>query len=97
MVIKNIGDKIINIGTTVLMPDKEMRASKELAATPAIQTFARMGFIKVEDGEEEKAAARKAAAAKKKSEEEAAAKKKAEEETAKKAAAAAAKTTVQDK
>lgn len=97
MVIKNIGDKIINIGTTVLMPDKEMSVNKELAATPAIQTFARMGFIKIEESEAEKAATKKAAAAKKKAEEEAAAKKKAEEEAAKKAAEAATKTAGQDK
>lgn len=93
MIIKNIGAKIISIGSTVLMPDAEMKASKDVAETPAIQAFVRLGFVKVEDGEEEKAAKKVAdeAAAKKAAEDAA---KKAEEEAKKKAAdEAAAKKT----
>lgn len=96
MIIKNTGAKIISIGTTVLMPDAEMKVSKGIAETPAIKAFVRMGFVKIEDDAEEKAAkkklteeaaAKKAAekAAKKAAEEEA--KKAAEEEAAKKKAA----------
>lgn len=92
MIIKNIGAKIISVGTTVLMPDTEMKVSKEIAETPAIKAFARLGFVKVEDDEAEKAAAAKKAAeeaAAKKAEEGAAAKKKTAEEAAKKTAKSA--------
>jgi treponemal membrane protein B len=103
MIIKNTGSKIISIGTTVLMPDGEMKVNKEIASTPAIRAFERMGLVKVEDDGDEKArknATRKAAeeAAAKKAAEEANAAKKAEEDAAKKKAAEeAAKTANQTK
>ena len=97
MIVKNIGSKIISIGSTVLMPDGQMKVTADIASAPAIKAFARMGMVKVEDDEQEKAAKaaekkaaeKKAAdeAAKKKAEEEAAAKKKAEDDAAKKKAA----------
>ena len=40
MIIKNIGSKIINIGTEILMPDSQITVSKDVAALPAIQAFA---------------------------------------------------------
>lgn len=100
MIIKNTGAKIISIGTTVLMPDAEMKVSKGIAETPAIKAFVRMGFVKIEDDAEEKAAKKKLTeeaatkkaaekAAKKAAEEEAAKKKAAEEAAAQKAAKSA--------
>lgn len=47
MTIKNIGAKIISVGTTVLMPGDEMPASKEAACTPAIKAMERKGFLSV--------------------------------------------------
>ena len=32
MIIKNIGSKIINIGTEILMPDSQITVSKDVAA-----------------------------------------------------------------
>lgn len=45
MIIRNIGTKIINIGSTVLMPDAETDVSDTVAAAPAIQTLISMGLI----------------------------------------------------
>lgn len=98
MIIKNIGSKIISIGATVLMPDNEMKVSADIASTPAIKTFARMGLVKIEEDEKEKAAKAADEAAQKNAEEEAAMKKKAANEAAKKKAAdEAAKTPTQGK
>jgi len=69
MIIRNIGPKIINIGTTVLMPDSCMKVSKDIVSTPAIQVFIRKGFIRVEADDSEKTTKD---AAKKKAAEEAA-------------------------
>lgn len=52
MIIKNIGSKIINIGSAVLMPDSEIRVSTALSSIPSIQTFVRMGLIKIEGDNE---------------------------------------------
>lgn len=48
MIIRNIGTKIINIGSTVLMPDAETDVSDTVAAAPAIQTLISMGLIAAE-------------------------------------------------
>ena len=47
MIIKNIGSKIINIGTEILMPDSQITVSKDVAALPAIQAFAVKKYIKI--------------------------------------------------
>lgn len=51
MIIKNIGSKIINIGTVILMPDGQIDVSKDVAALPAIQAFAAKKYIKIVDNE----------------------------------------------
>ena len=55
MIIKNIGNKIINIGTEILMPDKQIKVSRETAALPAIEAFAEKGYIEVIDNEKQAA------------------------------------------
>lgn len=59
MIIKNIGTKIVNIGTTVLMPDSEATFSSAVASAPSIKALEELGFIKVE-GEAEKVRTRTA-------------------------------------
>lgn len=49
MTLKNTGTKIISVGSAVLMPDAEMNISKDIAETPAIKAFARLGLVKIEN------------------------------------------------
>lgn len=49
MTIKNIGSKIISIGTTVLMPDATMKAGKSVCETPAVKTFVKKGLLSIID------------------------------------------------
>lgn len=49
MTIKNIGSKIISVGSTVLMPDASMKASKAVCEAPAIKALAEMGMIAISD------------------------------------------------
>lgn len=72
--IKNTSKKIINIGTTPLMPDDSMEVSAAIAESPAIKAMAGLGQLTVSATKP----------ARKKGEDDAA--KKAEEEAAKKAA-----------
>ena len=57
MILKNIGSKIINVGSTILMPEDEMEISKEIAETPSILALVNMKFLSIENGKkvEEKA------------------------------------------
>lgn len=50
MIIKNIGTKIVNIGTLVLMPDATAEISEETANTPAVKMLVDMKFLKLEGG-----------------------------------------------
>lgn len=47
MILSNVGTKIINIGSTVLMPGDNMKISAETAKLPAIEAFKEMGFVAV--------------------------------------------------
>ena len=47
MIIRNIGTKIVNIGTTVLMPDAETTVSNTVADAPSIQALVNMKLIAV--------------------------------------------------
>ena len=47
MIIKNIGPKIIHIGTTMMMPEKTMTAPKAVCETPAIKAFIEKGFLAI--------------------------------------------------
>ena len=94
MKIRNKGSKIINIGTTILMPDASMDINEATLKLPAIQAFIAKGLLETDESEVafqkavEEAAARKLeedakvkteADAKAKAEAEAAAKKAAED------------------
>ena len=90
MKLKNIGAKIISIGSTVLMPGDVMEVDKTVAKLPSIQAFIEHEFLALDDTEErikEEAAKIAAENAAKKAEEES----KAAEEAARKAAEEAAK------
>lgn len=45
MTVKNISQKVINIGTTILMPDKEMEVTKEVTETPAFKAMVERGYL----------------------------------------------------
>lgn len=45
MTITNKTNKIINIGTTILMPEESMTISDAVANTPAIKAFAKKGMV----------------------------------------------------
>lgn len=47
MTLLNIGSKIINVGTTILMPGDKMEISEEISKLPAIQAFVELGFVSV--------------------------------------------------
>lgn len=49
MTIKNTSQKVINIGTTILMPDKTMEASKALTETPSIKAMVERGQLAIID------------------------------------------------
>lgn len=55
MTIKNTGSKIISIGTTVLMPDATMKASKAVCETPAVKAFIKKGLLTVTEDAKPKA------------------------------------------
>lgn len=94
MKIRNKGSKIINIGTTILMPDASMEINEATLKLPAIQAFIAKGLLETDESEaafqkaveeaaarklEEDAKAKAEADAKAKAEAEAAAKKAAED------------------
>lgn len=94
MKIRNKGSKIINIGTTILMPDASMDINEATLKLPAIQAFIAKGLLETDESEaafqkaveeaaarklEEDAKAKAEADAKAKAEAEAAAKKAAED------------------
>lgn len=47
MILNNVGNKIINIGATILMPGTSMKISREIETLPAIVAFKEMGFVTV--------------------------------------------------
>lgn len=47
MILSNIGTKIINVGSTVLMPGDNMKINAEIATLPAIEAFKEMGFVSI--------------------------------------------------
>ena len=48
MIIRNIGSKVISIGTAVLMPDGELEVTDAIANTASIKAMCEKGFIAVE-------------------------------------------------
>lgn len=87
MKLKNISQKVISIGTIVLMPDKDIQITAQKAKTPSIKALVKAGFLSIDDSEEKLEAAKKEATEAAKKQAEADAAKKAEEEAAKKEAA----------
>lgn len=67
MKIRNKGSKIINIGTTILMPDASMDINEATLKLPAIQAFIAKGLLETDESDAafqkavEEAAARKLA------------------------------------
>lgn len=51
MKLVNVGEKIINIGTTVLMPGETMPANKSICELPAIKAFIAAGLLISDDSE----------------------------------------------
>lgn len=105
MKIRNKGSKIINIGTTILMPDASMDINEATLKLPAIQAFIAKGLLETDESEaafqkavEEAAAGKLAEEAEAKAKAEAEAKAKAEADAKAKAEAeAAAKKAAEDK
>ncbi len=92
MTVKNTTQKVINIGTTALMPDDTLEVSQAVANAPSIKAMVERGQLSLEGGKRGPKAKAADDAAEKAAEEAAAeeARKKAEEEAAAKAAAEAA-------
>ena len=45
MFVKNTGDKIIGIGTKILMPDETIEITDTEAASPALKVFMQFGYL----------------------------------------------------
>ena len=48
MIIRNIGSKVISIGSAVLMPDGELEVTDAITNTASIKAMCEKGFIAVE-------------------------------------------------
>lgn len=59
MILRNIGTKIVNVGSVVLMPGDNQSFPKSMVDTPAIHTLCEKGFLKLEEEAEEKKAEKK--------------------------------------
>ena len=97
MKLKNISQKVISIGSIVLMPDKDIPITAQRAKLPSIKALIKAGFLSIDDSEEKLEAAKKEAAEAARKQAEADAAKKAEEEAALKAKEEAAKKEAADK
>lgn len=49
MIIKNIGNKIISIGSNMLMPDSQIKVGVGMKKNPAIAALVEKGYIKIVD------------------------------------------------
>lgn len=98
MKLVNISSKVISIGESLLMPDKEITVTKNIANAPAVKAFVKKGLLRIDDGDD-KAKAEAEAKAKAEAEAKAAAEKEAAEkaEAEKKAAAEAKKAEAEAK
>ncbi len=48
MKLKNIGSKIINVGSIVLMPDEDIPVEASVAELPSIKAIVKAGFLSIE-------------------------------------------------
>lgn len=97
MKLKNISQKVISIGSIVLMPDKDIPITAQKAKLPSIKALIKAGFLSIDDSEEKLEAAKKEAAEAARKQAEADAAKKAEEEAVQKEKEEAAKKEAADK
>ena len=51
MKLKNIGSKIINVGSTVMMPGDEGEFPKSMVDTPAILVLCKLGYLEMSESE----------------------------------------------
>ena len=63
MKLKNTSVKVINIGSTVLVPGAEIEVSNEVANLPSVRAISRMGLLEIHDDGAARAAAEAAAKA----------------------------------
>ena len=49
MIIKNIGTKIVHIGTTMLMPEDTMPAGKAVCEAPVIKAMVKRGLLSISE------------------------------------------------
>lgn len=54
MLLKNTGEKIVNIGRDVLLPGEEKSFKKEVAESPAFKVMVGFGFLKATPEEADK-------------------------------------------
>lgn len=64
MKILNTGSKVVNIGTTVLLPGKDMTCNKAIAEAPSIKALVEKGFLTVIDEPKQSARGTRGAAPK---------------------------------
>jgi hypothetical protein len=53
MKVHNIGSKIVNIGSTALMPGDSMDITEIQAGTPAIKVLAKHNFLRLDEGSQD--------------------------------------------
>lgn len=53
MIIKNTGNKIISIGSNMLMPDSQIKVKAGMKKNPAIAALVEKGYIKLVDEEDD--------------------------------------------
>lgn len=49
MILKNIGSKIVNVGSVVVMPGSDHPFPKTALDTPAIKALCKLGFLEIVD------------------------------------------------
>ncbi len=81
MKLRNISQKVISVGTAILLPDKEIKVSPEIVKTASIKALVKGGFLIIDTSEEKLEAAKETLkkAAEEKSPEESTAKSEEEE------------------
>ena len=54
MKVTNIGTKIVNIGSEILLPDKTIEIADEVANAPSVKALVNAKFLKIEGGKKAK-------------------------------------------
>ena len=53
MKLVNISSKVISIGESLLMPDKEITVTKNIANAPAVKAFIKAGYLRLDNSDEQ--------------------------------------------